>query len=133
SDSSLTQTKAQGRTSRSSLPRQHASRQKKRTAVRKNLPVTGRTVDLPEHANIFSTTNAKGQISYVNGQFVQISGFSEAVLIGQPHNVVRHPDMPPEAFAQMWATLKRGRSWMGLIKNRCKNGDHYWVSAFVTP
>ncbi|MBD7978894.1 PAS domain-containing methyl-accepting chemotaxis protein [Pseudomonadaceae bacterium Sa2CUA2] len=101
--------------------------------MRKNLPVTGRNVDLPEHANIFSTTSPKGLISHVNAQFVQISGFSEAELRGQPHNIVRHPDMPSAAFEQMWATLKRGRSWMGLIKNRCKNGDHYWVSAFVTP
>ncbi len=59
--------------------------------------------------------------------------FTEEELLGQPHNIVRHPDMPPAAFEHMWSTLKSGRSWMGLVKNRCKNGDHYWVSAYVTP
>ncbi|WP_407228476.1 PAS domain-containing protein [Escherichia coli] len=65
--------------------------------------------------------------------FIKISGFTEEELLGQPHNIVRHPDMPPAAFEHMWSTLKSGRSWMGLVKNRCKNGDHYWVSAYVTP
>ena len=101
--------------------------------MRNNLPVTGRNHELPEDANILSTTNPQSQITYVNPDFIKISGFSEAELVGQPHNIVRHPDMPPAAFQHMWATLKGGRSWMGLIKNRCKNGDHYWVSAYVTP
>lgn len=69
----------------------------------------------------------------VNPDFIKISGFTEEELLGQPHNIVRHPDMPPAAFEHMWSTLKSGRSWMGLVKNRCKNGDHYWVSAYVTP
>ncbi|WP_309145278.1 PAS domain-containing protein, partial [Klebsiella pneumoniae] len=55
--------------------------------------------------------------------FIKISGFTEEELLGQPHNIVRHPDMPPAAFEHMWSTLKSGRSWMGLVKNRCKNGD----------
>ena len=101
--------------------------------MRKNLPVTGCNRELPEDANILSTTNPQSHITYVNPDFIRISGFSEAELLGQPHNIVRHPDMPPAAFQHMWATLKGGRSWMGLIKNRCKNGDHYWVSAYVTP
>ena len=100
--------------------------------MRQNFPVTGRCLELPQHANILSTTNLESHISYVNHDFINISGFTEAELLGQPHNIVRHPDMPPAAFAHMWATLKSGRSWMGLVKNRCKNGDHYWVNAFVT-
>lgn len=98
-----------------------------------NLPVSGRAVEFSVNANILSTTNPKGAITYVNQDFINISGFSEAELLGVNHNIVRHPDMPPEAFEHLWQTLKAGRSWMGLVKNRCKNGDHYWVSAYVTP
>ena len=98
-----------------------------------NLPVTNREVELPEKAIILSTTNLKGQITYVNAEFIHYSGFNEAELIGQSHNIVRHPDMPAEAFADMWRALKAGKSWLGAVKNRCKNGDHYWVNAFVTP
>lgn len=101
--------------------------------MKSNLPVTGRNMDYPGDANILSTTDLTSAITYANDDFVSISGFSREELIGQHHNLVRHPDMPPLAFEQMWQTLKRGRSWMGLVKNRCKNGDHYWVSAFVTP
>ena len=101
--------------------------------MKTNLPVSGRAVEFSANANILSTTNPKGAITYVNPDFINISGFSEAELLGINHNIVRHPDMPPEAFAHMWQTLKDGRSWMGLVKNRCKNGDHYWVSAYVTP
>jgi aerotaxis receptor len=98
-----------------------------------NLPVSGRAVEFSANANILSTTNPKSAITYVNPDFINISGFSEAELLGVNHNIVRHPDMPPEAFAHLWQTLKAGRSWMGLVKNRCKNGDHYWVSAYATP
>ncbi|HIE0995310.1 TPA: methyl-accepting chemotaxis protein [Pseudomonas aeruginosa] len=101
--------------------------------MRKNLPVTGRNLELPWEANILSTTDMQSHITYVNPDFVNISGFAEDELIGQPHNLVRHPDMPSAAFEHMWKTLRGGRSWMGLVKNRCKNGDHYWVSAYVTP
>lgn len=101
--------------------------------MRQNLPVTNRGLDLPVDANILSTTDVSSHITYVNSDFIKISGFQENELLGEPHNMVRHPDMPPAAFAHMWATLKSGRSWMGLVKNRCKNGDHYWVSAYVTP
>src|SRR5690554_2300976 len=98
-----------------------------------NLPVTGREVPLPENINILSTTDLKGSIASVNPEFVRICGFTEEELIGQSHNIVRHPDMPPAAFASLWNALESGRSWMGMVKNRCKNGDHYWVSAYVTP
>ncbi|MDP2243518.1 MAG: PAS domain-containing methyl-accepting chemotaxis protein [Pseudomonas sp.] len=98
-----------------------------------NMPVSGRAVAVDAQANILSTTDLKGAVSYVNPDFIAISGFTEAELLGHNHNIVRHPDMPPQAFADLWRTVKAGRSWMGLVKNRCKNGDHYWVSAYVTP
>ncbi len=101
--------------------------------MRLNLPVSGREVIVGDTANILSTTDLKGTISYANPDFVAISGFDEDELLGQPHNTVRHPDMPEAAFADLWQTLQANRSWMGIVKNRCKNGDHYWVSAFATP
>ncbi len=101
--------------------------------MRLNVPVTGRDVSFSETANILSTTDLNGDITYVNPDFIKISGFEERELLGQHHNIVRHPDMPPEAFGDLWSSVRAGRSWMGMVKNRCKNGDHYWVSAFVTP
>lgn len=101
--------------------------------MRTNLPVTGREVSFADNANILSTTDLDGDITYVNPDFVRISGFSAEELLGQHHNMVRHPDMPTQAFADLWGSVRAGRSWMGMVKNRCKNGDHYWVSAFVTP
>ncbi len=98
-----------------------------------NLPVTGRNVDFAPDANILSTTDLTSAITYANQDFIDISGYSRDELLGTPHNILRHPDMPPQAFAHMWQTLKAGRSWMGMVKNRCKNGDHYWVSAYATP
>lgn len=98
-----------------------------------NTPVTQAEVMFPPGANILSTTDVKGMITYVNDDFVQICGFSREELLGRNHNIVRHPDMPPAAFADLWATAKQGKSWMGIVKNRCKNGDHYWVNAYVTP
>src|SRR5690606_37129274 len=90
-------------------------------------------VEIGEKANILSTTNLKGIITYVNDEFVNFSGFSREELIGQPHNIVRHPDMPAAAFDELWGCLKAGQPWMGLVKNRCKNGGYYWVNAYVTP
>ena len=98
-----------------------------------NLPVSGRNVDVCPDANILSTTDLTSAITYANADFINISGYSREELLGSPHNLLRHPDMPSAAFAHMWQTLKSGRSWMGMVKNRCKNGDHYWVSAYVTP
>ena len=103
-----------------------------RTALR-NRPVTGREVLLRDGESIVSRTDPRGVITYVNPYFVETSGYSEAELIGQPHNLVRHPDMPAEVFADLWAHLQQGRPWVGMVKNRCKNGDHYWVRAHVTP
>ena len=101
--------------------------------MRKNLPITQREVELRGDASIVSRTDTKGLIRYVNDEFIAISGFTESELLGQPHNIVRHPDMPVEAFADMWDSLKAGRPWTGMVKNRCKNGDHYWVKANATP
>jgi aerotaxis receptor len=80
-----------------------------------------------------SVTDLKGRIVYCNAVFVTVSGYSEAELLGQPHNLVRHPDMPAEAFRDLWATVQSGLPWQGVVKNRCKNGDHYWVLANVSP
>lgn len=101
--------------------------------MKNNLPVSQHEITVPEHANILSTTDLKGSVTYANEDFISISGFTLSELVGHNHNMVRHPDMPPSAFKHMWSTLKDNRSWMGLVKNRCKNGDHYWVSAYVTP
>ncbi|MDD3481901.1 Cache 3/Cache 2 fusion domain-containing protein [Azovibrio restrictus] len=101
--------------------------------MRNNQPVTGNEVILADDCIIVSRTDLKGQITYVNKAFLEVSGFAEEELLGQPHNVVRHPDMPSEAYADLWARLQTGEPWVGLVKNRCKNGDHYWVEAHVSP
>jgi aerotaxis receptor len=101
--------------------------------MRNNQPVTGNLYPLREDQSLISRTDTQGNITYVNEDFIDISGFSEAELMGSPHNMVRHPDMPVEAFADMWDALKSGNSWTGMVKNRRKNGDHYWVLANATP
>lgn len=101
--------------------------------MRNNEPVTQRAFDYPDGATLMSVTDTQSHISYANAAFVAVSGFDRDEIIGQPHNIVRHPDMPREAFADMWATLKGGESWSALVKNRRKNGDHYWVRANATP
>ena len=101
--------------------------------MRVNQPVTQRERLYPAHQNLISTTDLESRITYANDEFCQIAGFTLEELQGSPHNLVRHPDMPPQAFADMWAHLRQKKSWMGPVKNRCKNGDHYWVNAFVTP
>jgi aerotaxis receptor len=101
--------------------------------MRKNLPVTQREVTLRPGSRLISTTDLKGVMTYCNEDFVAISGYARDELIGQPHNLIRHPDMPPSVFQGMWTYLKAGKAWMGVVKNRTKSGDHYWVSAYVTP
>ena len=101
--------------------------------MRVNMPVTQKEHHLQEGAFIVTTTDLRGVITFVNEEFIRISGFSEAELVGQPHNMVRHPDMPPAAFEDLWRTVKSGKPWQGMVKNRCKNGDFYWVDANVTP
>ena len=82
---------------------------------------------------LISRTDINGYITYANPRFIEVSGFSIEELMNEPHNVVRHPDMPPEVYRDMWATLREGLSWQGYVKNRRKNGDHYWVHANVVP
>ena len=101
--------------------------------MRNNQPVTGQEYMIRDDAAFITHTDGKGRITRSNDEFVEASGFTREELLGQPHNIVRHPDMPTEAFRDLWATLKRGRPWTGLVKNRRKNGDHYWVRANVSP
>jgi aerotaxis receptor len=101
--------------------------------MRESPPVTQRDHDFPAGATLMSTTDPQSHITYANDAFISVSGYSREEIAGQPHNLVRHPDMPKEAFADMWATLKGGEPWTALVKNRCKNGDHYWVRANATP
>jgi aerotaxis receptor len=101
--------------------------------MRKNLPVTTTERVIRDGESIVSKTDLQGNITYVNPYFIEVSGFEEGELLGAPQNIIRHPDMPVEAFADMWHTLKRGLPWTGLVKNRCKNGDFYWILANVTP
>ena len=101
--------------------------------MRNNQPITQRERTFPAQQRLISTTDAKGVITYCNDAFVEISGFSREELMRAPHNLVRHPDVPSAVFEHMWSTLKKGLPWMGIVKNRCKNGDHYWVNAYVTP
>jgi aerotaxis receptor len=101
--------------------------------MRTNLPVTQCERAFPSGFNLVSTTDLKGRITYCNEAFIELSGFAREELLGQPHNLVRHPDMPEEAFRDMWDTLRQGLPWTGLVKNRSKNGDHYYVVANVTP
>ncbi|CEP38126.1 MULTISPECIES: methyl-accepting chemotaxis protein [unclassified Halomonas] len=101
--------------------------------MRNNQPVSQREIELKEDDFLVSRTDTTGRITYANPAFIDISGFEHAELIGAPHNLIRHPDMPPAAFENLWQTVKTGETWRGLVKNRCKNGDHYWVNASVTP
>ncbi|MBI5918944.1 MAG: Tar ligand binding domain-containing protein, partial [Nitrosomonadales bacterium] len=101
--------------------------------MRTNLPVSSIEYELREDVTIVSKTDTKGIITYVNADFIEASGYSEKELMGQPHNLVRHPDMPEEAFTDLWQTLNQGKPWTGVVKNRRKNGDHYWVVANVAP
>jgi len=98
-----------------------------------NLPVTPIEAPFPKGRYIVSRTDLKGITTYANDTFVDLSGFSREELIGKNHNLVRHPDMLPGAFAWLWDTLKEGRPWRGIVKNRCKNGNFYWVDALVVP
>jgi len=101
--------------------------------MRTNLPITQHEHPFPGGRSLISVTDLKGRIVYCNAAFIEVSGYTMAELVGQPHNIVRHPDMPAEAFRDMWATISSGAPWTGLVKNRRKNGDHYWVLANATP
>ncbi len=101
--------------------------------MRNNQPITGQEKRYPGDAILLSTTDLKGNIKYANPDFAEIAEFSAREMRGQPHNLVRHPDMPPAAFASLWQRIKSGRSWFGLVKNRTASGDHYWVNAYISP
>lgn len=87
---------------------------------------------VPEHELIVSRTDLKGVITYVNDTFAQISGYEENELVGKPHNIVRHPDMPKSVFKNLWDTIKKEKTWSGYIKNLRKDGGYYWVFAEVS-
>ncbi len=102
--------------------------------MRLNNPVTQQNYDFPADQTLISVTDLKGRITYCNQNFVAVSGFTHEELMGQPHNLLRHPDMPEEAFRDMWHTIQdKGKPWSALVKNRRKNGDHYWVRANAAP
>lgn len=98
-----------------------------------HLYVSQRNTPLDDDTTLMSTTDLQSYITHANDSFVNISGYSLSELLAQPHNLVRHPDMPKAAFADMWYTLKQGEPWSGIVKNRRKNGDHYWVRANAVP
>ena len=101
--------------------------------MRQNLPVNNKEVRVRSDQYLISKTDLKGRITYANPAFIEISGFSPDELRGKAHNIVRHPDMPPAAFADLWQTVQAGKSWLGIVKNRRKDGGFYWVQAFVAP
>lgn len=101
--------------------------------MRRNLPITTTERQVQEGAFLVSMTDPRGVITYANDEFIRLSGYSQGELIGQPHNIVRHPDMPPGAFKDLWDTVQGGKPWYGIVKNRCKDGSFYWVDANVTP
>ena len=101
--------------------------------MRKTVPVSNQEVELDEDQAIVSKTDLEGHIFYVNPNFEHISGFSAAELIGQPQNIIRHPVMPPEGFADVWQTIRAGIPWTGRVKNRCNKVDFYWDKANITP
>lgn len=101
--------------------------------MRNNQPVTQVGHEIPVGDYLVSTTDLKGVITSANDAFIRMSGYSREELLGSPHSIIRHPDMPPEAFKNLWDTIQGGKSWHGIVKNRSKNGGFYWVDANVTP
>jgi len=99
----------------------------------RKMSATNKETAFPADYVLVSSTDVKGKITFVNDEFCEIAGYSREELMGQPHNLIRHPDVPPAVFADMWTNLKQGNSWLGIVKNRTKSGDHYWVSAHVSP
>lgn len=88
---------------------------------------------LDDNAFLVSATDEKGIIKFANSDFCKIANFTLNELIGQPHNIVRHPDMPKSAFQEMWSVLKSGNIWNGYVKNKVKGGGYYWVYATCYP
>ena len=101
--------------------------------MRVNLPISTQEYAFPKGQTLVSTTDLKGRILYCNPMFIEVSGYEKEELLGQPHNIVRHPDMPEEAYRDMWETSASGNPWSAPVKNRRKDGTFYWVMANVTP
>ena len=101
--------------------------------MRKNLPVTEVENAVHDEDVLISRTDAKGRITFVSTDFCRISEFDPEEMVGKPHNLIRHPDVPPALFADLWATIQGGRPWSGIVKNRARSGNYYWVEANVTP
>lgn len=101
--------------------------------MKNNQPTTDKEYDYPADSILLSITDPQSHIKYANNSFCQVAGFDQQTLLNQPHNMVRHPDMPTDAFKDLWQHIQQGEPWKGLVKNRCANGDFYWVDAFVTP
>ncbi|WP_319486307.1 PAS domain-containing protein [uncultured Cohaesibacter sp.] len=99
----------------------------------KNIALTGTERFFEESEIIVSKTDLKGRVTYCNKTFVDICGYSEKEMLGQPHSIIRHPDMPRCVFELMWETLQNDEEIFAYVVNRCKNGDHYWVNAHITP
>lgn len=101
--------------------------------MKQNYPITQRERLVPPGEMLVSKTDLRGIITFANGTFAEISGFNVDELLGKSHNLVRHPDVPPQVFADLWETVKKGQPWRGVVKNRTRNGDYYWVDSFVMP
>lgn len=101
--------------------------------MKNNGPVTGKNIPVRDNQILISRTDLKGIITYASHDFIDLSGYTGDELLGSSHNIVRHPDVPQWIFADLWETIQDGRPWTGVVKNRCKNGDHYWVFAEVSP
>lgn len=101
--------------------------------MKSNQYTVDRELPLEHNAQLVTTTDLQGVISYANDDFIKISGYTSEELVGQHHNIIRHPDMPPQAFGDLWEHLKENKPWRGIVKNRCKDGSFYWVDAYVTP
>lgn len=102
-------------------------------SMRINKPIINNEVIIPSGQTLVTKTNKKGGITYINNAFIDVSGFSEEELKGSQHNIIRHPDVPSEAFRDLWETLKEGKTWSAPVKNRCKDGSYYWVMSNVSP
>ena len=101
--------------------------------VARDITLTGVEQYFDENELIVSKTDLKGRLTYCNDVFLRIAGYSEKECLGQPHSMIRHPDMPRSVFGLLWETIQDGREIFAYVMNRCKNGDHYWVNAHVTP
>jgi aerotaxis receptor len=114
-------------------PKRHQAAIRQVAATSAPLPLVDQEFVFPDNELLMSTTDHTGRITHCNSAFVHVSGYSMDELMGQPHNIVRHPDMPAEAFKDLWSTIGHARAWQGVVKNRRKDGRYYWVRAYVTP